>query len=583
MGRSLTPESTHITSIADLTALFTSAVRFEWDIDVIREGRTDTRRLLVNADTAFSLTTSSPEADDVAAETFPGWPCCLAPRRPRRFHEIDFDELAFGVRAPASQRFTDSASTFTWQGGLPPVVAPPIDAPAGSFPVFVHVAPRRPGPIAVASFDERVALCEIFVQWAPIHSKSVLVIEAFDGLALVASQKFPVSVASPFVVRFATPAGVTSLLIRKLGTPDAADGDVELVRVRYRTVREELQVAIAEEKCRAGEDRVHGSGVLAWLPNRDYEFTVRVRITLEHERSGSQDATVEQRVFFRTKGLVGLNAVARVGDEIEPYVESCYPGPGGARLYRHESIAVAFTERFNILAPVNRTPSTTAEANQILEWVLAVEKVGGVTSFERISQTSPDWVVAHRNLSPPLPPAAGAADGGGLHQRRAQRAVHRSARRALRSDDGSAGRLQRSRRRPASLAGADPCARRSRRARWRDAVLGSGPGTARQSSPEARTLRRSCGLRSLGRVGVHPVRRQRRSGDLAVGRGRDARRRRSTAGAGAVRRVRRQRLAARANRDDGRSRRRRGGRGHRGVRGAIRRGAAVGGRRLAPD
>jgi hypothetical protein len=399
-----TPESTHITSVADLTALFTPAVRFEWDIDVIREGRTDTRRLLVNADTAFSLTTSSPEADDVAAETFPGWPCCVPPRRPRRFHEIDFDEFAFGVRAPGSQRFTDSNSTFTWQGGLPPVVAPPIHAPAGSVPVFVHIAPRRPGPIAVASFDERVAACEIFVFWQPLHSKSVVVIEAFDGLVLVRSEKLPVSAASPPVIRFATPAGITSLVVRKLGTLDAADGDVELVRVRYRTVREELQVAIAEAKCQAGEDRVHGSGTLAWLPNRDYELTLRVRVTLAHERSGAQDATVEQKAFFRTKGLVGLNAVARVGDEVEPYVESRYPESGPARLYRLEPLAVAFTERFNILAPVNRAPSTTEEANQILEWVLAVEKVGGVTSFERISQTSPDWVVAHRNLSPPPPP-----------------------------------------------------------------------------------------------------------------------------------------------------------------------------------
>ena len=40
-------------------------------------------------------------------------------------------------------------------------------APAGSFPVFVHVAPRPPGPIAVASFDERVALCEIFAAVGP--------------------------------------------------------------------------------------------------------------------------------------------------------------------------------------------------------------------------------------------------------------------------------------------------------------------------------------------------------------------------------------------------------------------------------
>ncbi|MGH9347282.1 MAG: hypothetical protein ACRD26_08440, partial [Vicinamibacterales bacterium] len=93
----------------------------------------------------------------------------------------------------------------------------------------------------------------------------------------------------------------------------------------------------------------------------------------------------------------------RVGDEIEPYVESRYPAPGATRLYREEPLAVAFTERFNILAPVNRTPSTAEEANQILEWVLAVEKVGGVTAFERISQTGGDWVVAHRGVAQPRP------------------------------------------------------------------------------------------------------------------------------------------------------------------------------------
>ena len=94
-----------------------------------------------------------------------------------------------------------------------------------------------------------------------------------------------------------------------------------------------------------------------------------------------------------------VETVARVGDEIEPYVESRYPG--AARLYRLEPLAVAFSERFNILVPVARTPSQAEEANQILEWVLAVEKVGGVTGFERVTQTAEDWVVAHRGM--PLP------------------------------------------------------------------------------------------------------------------------------------------------------------------------------------
>ena len=97
--------------------------------------------------------------------------------------------------------------------------------------------------------------------------------------------------------------------------------------------------------------------------------------------------------------------MARVGDEIEPYVESRYPGPGAVRLYRREPLAVAFTERFNILVPVNRTPSPAEETNQILEWVLAVEKVGGGMGYERLSQTAADWVVAHRGVEPtPRPP-----------------------------------------------------------------------------------------------------------------------------------------------------------------------------------
>jgi hypothetical protein len=404
----LTPESTHITSIDDLTALFTSAVRFEWDVDAVRQGRTDTRRLLINADTAYSLSTYNPEGDDVASTTFPGWPCCNPKRDPRRFHEVDWDGFTFGTRAPATQRFTDSRSTFTWQGGAPPVVAPPNRAPAGSFPVFVRLPPRPPGPVAVASFDERVAVCELFASWGAKQSKNVLVVEAFDGLKMLSSQAFQLSTEAPPAIVVNTPKGMTSLLIRKLGEIEPIEGEgdaeVELVRVRYRTVREELDAAIQATRCERGEDRVHGSGLLAWLPNRDYEVTLRVRVTLEHERSGAQDATVEQKAFFRTKGLPGLNAVARVGDEIEPYVAARYPGPGDTRLYRRESLAVAFTERFNILVPVNRTPSTAEEANQILEWVLAVEKVGGVTGFERITQTAEDWVVAHRGTVLPRPP-----------------------------------------------------------------------------------------------------------------------------------------------------------------------------------
>jgi hypothetical protein len=396
----ITPESTHIHSPEDVNTTFTSAVRFEWDVDVVRAGRTDTRRLLINADTAYSFSSSNPEGDDVASTTFPGWPCCTTPRRPTVWHEVDFDGTAFGVRTPLSQRFTHSHSTLHWQGGPPPVVAPAVTAPAGSACAFVHVPGRPAGPLAVASFDERAAICEIFIYWKPVETGSVIVVEAFDGLKVLESQRFPFIAGAPPVIRFNVAGGMTSLLIRKVGEIEPAEGDAEFVRIRYRTTREVLDDALYVHRCENADDRVHGSGMLAWLPNRDYEVTVRVRVGLAHERSGAQDATVEQKAYFRTKGLPGLNAVARVGDEVEPYVDSRYPPPGAVRLYRREPLAVAFTERFNILVPVNRTPSTAEEANQILEWVLVVEKVGGVMGYERLSQTAPDWVVEHRGVEP---------------------------------------------------------------------------------------------------------------------------------------------------------------------------------------
>jgi hypothetical protein len=58
------------------------------------------------------------------------------------------------------------------------------------FSAFVHIAKRPAGPIAVASFDERAAICEIFAYWKPPETASVIVVEAFDGLKLLESQQF---------------------------------------------------------------------------------------------------------------------------------------------------------------------------------------------------------------------------------------------------------------------------------------------------------------------------------------------------------------------------------------------------------
>jgi hypothetical protein len=367
---------------------------------------------MVNAVTPYSFSSVNPEGDEVVAGTLAGWPCCVPPRRPVRWHAVAFDDTPLGVRTPAVETFTQSTSTWHWLGGSPPVVVPPAHAPAGTHVVSLAVGERVEGAIASASFNEPVALVPLFAYWSEAPSTSTLIVEAYRGLALVATRALPMNASAPpapLVLDVA--GGATSLLLRKEGRVEAL-GDkgafAELAMIRFRTVREVVDAAADLARCSAQDARVHGEGRLAWLPNCDYEVTVRTRVTLGYKATGHQDGEIEQKAYFRTKGLVGFNAVARIGDEVDPYVESQYPRAGDL-LYRKEPLAIAFDERFNTLLPVDRTPSATDpdERQQLVELVLAVDKVGGAEGLERITQTSEDWIVAHHGTSPPpfpLPP-----------------------------------------------------------------------------------------------------------------------------------------------------------------------------------
>ncbi len=192
--------------------------------------------------------------------------------------------------------------------------------------------------------------------------------------------------------------GMAAIIVPRL------PASIELAMIRYRTVRDDRQLLIDQLRCQAQDDRIHEGGRLAWLANTDYEVTIRTRAILGYTRTGEQDGFVEQKAFFRTKGLPGLNAVARVGEELEPYVESVYPPPA-TTIYRTEAVALAFSERFNILAPIDRTPTAAdpEERRTMVRWALAIEKVSG-DGLVRVSQTSPDWIVEHRSSPLPLPP-----------------------------------------------------------------------------------------------------------------------------------------------------------------------------------
>ncbi|MEO7270930.1 MAG: hypothetical protein ABIX28_08680, partial [Vicinamibacterales bacterium] len=274
----------------------------------------------------------------------------------------------------------------------------------------VRSGETREGLLGRARFDARAFACELFMEWSAAHSNVSLVVETFDGLALVESRTLSLGAPPPTMpIRFERASGFTTMTVRRTGGADgpfeAGGSAVALTLVRYRTVDEERDLLVAGARCQAQEDRLTGVRRFAWLPNHDYEIQLQTRVELDHAESGAQTATLAQTAFFRTKGLPGLNEVARVGEEVEPYVESRYPRAED-RLYRREPLAVAFNERFNILAPVDRLPVPHAplEAAQLLEWALAVEKPTGALGFERVSVTSEDWLTAHRGtVRPPGP------------------------------------------------------------------------------------------------------------------------------------------------------------------------------------
>lgn len=417
----LDPEETRIGGLPNYSPdpdedQFRSFIRFQWDKDFIRDGQWDARRLLINSSTPYTFFAGNAETDELLAHDEEGWPCCTGGGK-EVWHELAFDATPFGVRTPTSQTFTESSSTLHWIGPRPPVVMSGIAAPLGSHAARARFEGRPSGIFAVISFDEPVHAFQMFLYWLPAHSHGAIAIEGYIGLEQKFSKTFALATAQPpLPLRFDSLEGFTSVELHFVAdisegpTPAPPVGNltdnIEIVRMQYRTVREKLRDIVHGARCGTQDEHAHdGGGTLAWLPNHEYEISAVTRMTLEHSESGSQEVEVRQKAYFRTKGLIGLNASEAIGEEVEPYVESRYPE--NTILYRAEAVALAFNEKFNILLPVDFTPSPgdPDELTQVLEWVLAVEKVTAAIDAERISQTSPDWVVEHRGI--PLPPWPG--------------------------------------------------------------------------------------------------------------------------------------------------------------------------------
>ena len=173
----------------------------------------------------------------------------------------------------------------------------------------------------------------------------------------------------------------------------------------YITLDEYVAHLTREAGCGSGTPAFNaaysGRGKVAWLPNHEYEIEVTTRITGRHPSVGPKAADVTEFVYFKTKGHPGLNAVERVGAEVESYVVSAYAG-GRGRLYRCEPVAIAFSDDYAPAIPLASRPAGTgAERTQLLRLQLTArpEIAAGPqpTSFTAVGD---NWLTAHRPVVP---------------------------------------------------------------------------------------------------------------------------------------------------------------------------------------
>ena len=411
------PEATRVQDLAEMSAAeidarFLPAVAYAWDADQLREGHLDPRRLLVNAETPYTFATANPEGDETLAGTG-DYPCCdqsldVHPA----VRTLDFAGMQPGDPPPAVQRFRDSASTLRWTVVPPPVVVDRDDVTTQRAARVMFPSPRRtsgtsglsdaissdassagssvPAPaiqFAIIDFDEPAR--NVVIDVRPVaNSPANLSAELWRGLERVGIRNFELGTTSKEIL---TPEGILSIRLFVAGTSSSILQLVNVVSVSYTTVREYEDETSRALRCAARmKQRREGRGVLSWLPNHEYRVTLSTRVTVAHARGGKQEIEIPQRVFFRTKGLPGLNAVDRVGEDLAGYIESEYPGT--RPLYCTEPVAIAFNDRFNVLAFPD--PAGTDERRQILEWVLAVDRLGGEEGRQPVSATASDWLAS---------------------------------------------------------------------------------------------------------------------------------------------------------------------------------------------
>lgn len=402
-----------------------SEISMVWDPSVKVAGKSVPKRLMINAKTPFEFITNDPESDEETVRDNPYWPCC--PPRGKGseivFHRLWFRDDLIGTDVNGPRTFTESLST--WRFRFPALIRPaqlgPI-SPANTTVAFVDEVVT--GLIGSADFDEDVGYLMVRMAWSTHTRGDQLKLVAMDAtheqekvydLPATSNGQFHSTViGAPFPIR--------RLELRMLGeyqsfiaryTPahngewnpifNGQDwGSIEIDTMLYLTVEEYLDHLRKEGDCSdinsAGFDPYQGNGKIGFLPNHEYEISVTTRVAIAHPSDTPDPAEVTEYTYFRTKGLPGLNAVERVGEEVEPYVDSVYQG-GKSLVYQEEPVAISFTEDFHVAVPLaTRPPGAIDEHFTLMQMQLLVNPAVAEKKDTVVTATDDDWIVANRIL-----------------------------------------------------------------------------------------------------------------------------------------------------------------------------------------
>lgn len=395
-------------------------VTFAWDVDTRADGKLAPKRLLVNSSSPYSFVTSSPQNDEEAVSNDADFPCCNGTDQRKNYpkpHILQFGDLAFGSRTPGNERFTGQGAWWHWILSPRPVVAPGDP----QYPGF-HVArfsPRASGLIGLADNSEAILSAAITLEWDSYPG--VLFFEGYYGPNLVAQQPIDLHKAGSGTFNCVvqpTTKGMTRLVLRIQVDKGAVFGDqiastvgqnttsplvgIAILTIAYYDLADYLVYVAGGQRCKnggnVGPPGSDASGKLAWLPNHDYEVTVTTEVKVSHQSAGSRALTLNEPLYFRTKGLPGLNACPNPGDDLRLHVENTYPRRRDILLYRDEPTVLAFTEGMSSVLPIDRVPKAgdPPEKAQMFPLLLNVDRVVSLSGLKRLTVPNGDWIAAHR-------------------------------------------------------------------------------------------------------------------------------------------------------------------------------------------